>query len=294
VYEGISAPAEDGSGGDPVRMQASGYELYTAQFGASPDKVFRSLDQHPYVGGGYVWSGWDYLGEPTPYYLARSSYSGIIDLAGFPKDRYFLYLARWRPEMPMVHILPHWNWPDRLGEITPVHLFTSGDEAELFLNGRSLGRKKREPFEYRLRWDSVRYEPGELRAEAYLNGEKWAETVVSTTGSAAHLVAEADREVIRADGKDLSFVAVQVQDAEGRMVPLASNSLSFTLDGPGEIIATDNGDPTDFTPFPSHERKTFNGRVLAIVRSKAGQSGTITLKVFSPGLKPCSTMIKSQ
>ena len=138
-----SAPVSDGVGANPVTKEVSAYELYTAQFGASPDKVFATQDRHPYVAGEFVWSGWDYLGEPTPYYSARSSYSGIIDLAGFKKDRFYLYQSRWRPELPIVHILPHWNWPNRVGEVTPVHVFTSGDEAELFLNGQSLGRKKK-------------------------------------------------------------------------------------------------------------------------------------------------------
>ena len=148
VTPGISAPVSDSTGGDPKNQFVSAYELYTAQFGASPDKVFASQDKHPFVAGEFVWSGWDYLGEPTPYYSARSSYCGIIDLAGFKKDRFYLYQSRWRPDLPMVHILPHWNWPDRIGQITPVHVFTSGDEAELFLNGRSIGKKKKAAFEY--------------------------------------------------------------------------------------------------------------------------------------------------
>ena len=171
VFEGISAPVSNGAGGDPAKQHVSAYELYTAPFGASADKVFASQDKHPYVSGEFVWTGWDYLGEPTPYYGARSSYSGIIDLGGFKKDRFYLYQSRWRPELPIAHILPHWNWPERIGKITPVHLFTSGDEAEIFLNGNSLGRKKKGEFEYRLRWDDVIYEPGELKVMAYKNGE---------------------------------------------------------------------------------------------------------------------------
>ena len=294
VHPGISAPVEDGQGGGPARMRVSAYELYTAQFGASPDKVFRSLDQHPYVGGGYVWSGWDYLGEPTPYYLARSSYCGIIDLAGFPKDRYYLYKARWKPDEPMVHILPHWNWPERTGNVTPVHLFTSGDEAELFLNGKSLGRRSRSAFEYRLRWDSVRYEPGELKAIAYRNGKRWAEKSVSTTGPPAMLKAEADRSVIRGDGSDLCFISVQVTDAKGNRVPDAGNRISFSLEGPGKIAATDNGDPTDFTPFPSPERDAFNGSVLVIVRSIRGDAGPIQVHAASPGLQPVQISIRTR
>ena len=160
----------------------SSYELYAVDFGSSADKVFGSLERNPFVAGEFVWTGWDHLGEPTPYYESRSSYCGIIDLAGFKKDRYFLYQANWRPELPLAHILPHWNWPERIGKITPVHVFTSGDEAELFLNGKSLGRKKKNQYEYRLRWDDVKYEPGKLKAVAYKNGRKWAEDLVETTG----------------------------------------------------------------------------------------------------------------
>ena len=128
------------------------------------DKVFASLDRHPFVAGEFVWTGFDYLGEPTPYYTARSSYSGIVDLAGFPKDRFYLYQSRWRPDLPMAHILPHWTWPERVGQVTPVHVFTSGDEGELFVNGKSQGRRRKGPYEYRLRWDDVKYQPGELQS----------------------------------------------------------------------------------------------------------------------------------
>ena len=200
VVDDNSAPVSDSTGGDPQRKYVSAYELYTAQFGASPDKVFASQDKHPFVAGEFVWSGWDYLGEPTPYYSARSSYCGIIDLAGFKKDRFYLYQSRWRPGLPMAHILPHWNWPDRVDKITPVHVFTSGDEAELFLNGRSLGKKKKAAFEYRLRWDDVKYEPGEVKVIAYKKGKQWAEQIIRTTGNAAQLKATADRNVITADG----------------------------------------------------------------------------------------------
>ena len=141
---------------------------------------------------------------------SRSSYFGIIDLCGFKKDRFYIHQARWRPELPMAHILPHWNWPERVGQVTPVHVYTSGDEAELFLNGKSLGRKKKGEFEYRLRWDDVVYEPGELKVVAYKNGKKWAEETVKTADAPARLEASADRKTITADGADLSFVTVRV------------------------------------------------------------------------------------
>lgn len=293
VFDGISAPVKDGQGGDPNRRYVSAYELYSADFGASTEKVFAAKDRHPYVGGGFVWSGWDYLGEPTPYYEARSSYFGIIDLAGFPKDRFYLYQSKWRPELPMAHILPHWNWPERIGLTTPVHVFTSGDEAELFLNGRSLGRKKKGEFEYRLRWDDVTYEPGELRAVAYKDGRRWAEDVVRTTGAPAGLAAAADRDVIRADGRDLSFVTVRVIDQDGLTVPNAKNAIRFSVEGPGAIVATDNGDPTDLTPFPSHERKAFNGLALVILRANPNEPGTIRLKMESEGLEGASLKLRS-
>lgn len=151
----------------------------------------------------------------SPYYSSRSSYSGIIDLAGFKKDRFYLYQSHWLPELPFVHILPHWNWPERIGEVTPVHVFTSGDGAELFLNGKSLGRRKMGQFDYRLRLDSVKYEPGELKVVAYKNNTKWAENVVETAGRPARLEATADRGTIRADQKGLTFVTVRVADKHG-------------------------------------------------------------------------------
>lgn len=285
VFGGISAPVSDNQGGDPERKLVSAYEIYTSAFGASPDKVFSALDRHPFVAGEFVWTGWDYLGEPTPYYSARSSYSGIIDLAGFRKDRFYLYQSRWRPELPVAHLLPSWNWPERIGEVTPVHLFTSGDEAELFLNGRSQGRLKKGPFEYRLRWDSVVYEPGTLRAVVYKNGLLWAEDAIETTGAPARLKAAADRDRIKADGSDLAFITVQVTDRKGRIVPHSDNLISFTVIGPGEIIATDNGDPADMTSFAAHTRKAFDGMVLVIVRPEAGKGGIIKVSACSPGLR---------
>lgn len=294
VTSGNSAPVSDSTGGDPVNKYVSAYELYTAQFGASPDKVFASQDKHPFVAGEFVWSGWDYLGEPTPYYSARSSYCGIIDLAGFKKDRFYLYQSRWRSDLPMVHILPHWNWPDRVGQITPIHIFTSGDEVELFLNGRSLGKKKKAAYEYRLRWDEVKYEAGTVKAVAYKNGKKWAEETIQTTGAAAQLKVKADRTVIAADGNDLSFITVSVTDKNGVIVPVANNNISFSIEGAGEIVATDNGDPANLVSFASKEREAYFGLVLVIVRSKAGVPGVIKVKVTAPGLTAAVVELKTK
>lgn len=284
VSKTVSAPVRDGRGGDSKICQVSSYELHAVDFGSSVEKVFASLEQHPFVAGEFVWNGFDYIGEPTPYYEARSSYSGIIDLAGFKKDRFFLYQSHWRPDLPMVHVLPHWNWPERIGKITPVHIFTSGDEAELFLNGKSLGKKKKGLYEYRLRWDDIVYEPGELKAVAYKDDKIWAEEVVKTTGEPVKLVASADRNEINADGKDLSFITVQISDKDGLIVPRTNNMIEFSIEGPGEIIATDNGDSYNMESFASHKRKAFNGMALVIVRSKAGEKGTIVVTAKSDGL----------
>lgn len=273
------------------------------------------------MAGEFVWTGFDYLGEPTPYNAdvtnllnysdpaeraraaaqlealgrvktpSRSSYFGIIDLAGFPKDRFYIYQARWRPDLPMAHILPHWNWPERVGQITPVHVYTSGDEAELFLNGKSLGRRKKGEYEYRLRWDDVEYQPGELRVVAYKNGQKWAEETVKTTGAAAKIALEADRSTIANEGDDLSFVTVKITDVDGLMVPRANNEIQFSLEGAGEIVATDNGDATDLTAFGSHSRRAYNGLALVIVRAKRGQSGKLVLRAKAAGLAAAETTI---
>ncbi|WP_192632597.1 beta-galactosidase GalB [Lysobacter sp. OAE881] len=289
-----SAPVRDGSGGDSKIRQVSAYELHAVDFGSSADKVFASLDRHPFVAGEFVWTGFDYLGEPTPYYDSRSSYSGIVDLAGFPKDRYYLYQARWRPELPMAHLLPHWTWPGREGQVTPVHVFTSGDEAELFVNGVSQGRKKKAPFEYRLRWDDVVYRPGELRVQAYKDGKPWASASTRTADAPVRIDAVADRRVIANDGRDLSFVTVRVLDRNGVAVPNAGNRIRFIIEGPGEIVATDNGDPTDMEAFGSHERRLFSGLALAIVRAVPGSTGTITLHADSDALQGTSITLESR
>jgi beta-galactosidase len=305
-------------------FQVSSYDLSTPGWGKLPDEEFQGLDDNPFVAGEFVWTGFDYLGEPTPYNAdstnvlnftdpaaqqraalelaslskikvpSRSSYFGIVDLAGFKKDRFYLYQARWRPDLPMAHLLPHWNWPERVGQVTPVHLYTSGDEAELFLNGQSLGRKKRGPRDYRLRWDDVVYQPGTLRAVAYKQGKPWAEDTVQTTGPAAKLSLSVDRSVVQADGKDLAFVTVAIADKDGRMVPRTSNPVRFTVTGPGELVATDNGDATSLVSFQSPERAAYNGLALAIVRTKPNQGGQITVSATSKGLASAKVTLNSK
>lgn len=306
-----------------ANFQVSSYDLYAPRWAWPPDVEFKGLDEFPFTAGEFVWTGFDYLGEPTPYggdsttllnftdaaeqeqvakelkelgkikVPSRSSYFGIVDLAGFKKDRFYIYQARWRPDLPMAHILPHWNWPERVGQITPVHVYTSGDEAELFLNGKSLGRKKREQQQYRLRWDEVKYEPGELRVVAYKDGKKWAEDAMKTAGAAAKVTMKADRTSIRADGRDLSFVTVSIGDKTGLLVPRSKNRIRFEISGPGEIVAVDNADATNHESFQAKEQNAYNGLCLVIVRTKQGQPGQIKLKAQSDNLTGAEVRIAS-
>ncbi|MFT3780902.1 MAG: beta-galactosidase GalB [Nibricoccus sp.] len=307
-------PVSDDKADGRADFQMSSYDLYAPRWAWPPDVEFKGLDQAPFVAGEFVWTGFDYLGEPTPYNAdstnilnftdpvqqaraakeladlkrivvpSRSSYFGIIDLAGFKKDRFYIYQARWRPNYPIAHILPHWTWPERVGEITPVHVYTSGDEAELFLNGQSLGRKKRGPLEYRFRWDDVKYAPGELRVIAYKEGRKWAEDTVRTAGPATQLKLSVDRAVLKADGSALAFVTVTISDQNGQPVPRSRNRVQFSVSGPAEIVATDNGDATSFESFQSHDRNAYNGLALAIIRTKASDAGKVVVKASSDGL----------
>jgi len=222
---------------------------------------------------------------------SRSSYFGILDLAGFKKDRFYLYQSRWRAELPMAHILPHWNWPDRKGLVTPVHVYTSGDEAELFLNGKSLGKKKKGEFEYRLKWDDVVYQPGELKVIAYKNGIKWAEDIMKTTDKPSVLSMIADRQAVRPDGIDLIFVSVRIEDKNKLLVPGSSNQINFSIEGPGKIIATDNGDATSHELFQAKSKKAYNGMCLIIVAAEKGATGSFTVKSESKGLKGSAVTI---
>jgi len=193
----------------------------------------------------------------------------------------------------MAHILPHWTWPDRAGQFTPVHVYTSGDEAELFLNGKSQGRKKKGQFEYRLRWDDVMYQPGELKVIAYKGGKKWAQDIMKTAGQAAAVHLEPDRATINADGKDLCFITASITDKNGQLIPRAKDRIIFSVSGPGQVIATDNGDPTSFEPFQAPARSSFNGLCLAIVRS-TGEPGTIRIKAGAFNLNTIEIKISAR
>lgn len=307
-----------------ANFQVSSYDLFAPPWATTPDAEFKALDENPTVLGEFVWTGFDYLGEPTPFNKdvtnllnftdpaqrdkmaaelktmgkievpSRSSYFGILDLCGFKKDRFYLYQARWRPDFAMVHILPHWNWPDRVGQVTPVFVYTSGDEAELFLNGKSLGKKTIGKLQYRLRWDDVKYEPGELKAVAYKNGQKWAEETVKTTGAAAALKVAPDRRTLKDDGEDLSYVTVSVVDKDGLMVPRSNTMLHVSIEGPATIAAMDNGDATGHRSFQSTDCPAFNGLCMVIVRTKKGEKGDITLHVHGEGVDGAEAVLASR
>lgn len=305
-------------------FQISSYDKCHVKWGCTPDVQFDMLRKYPAMYGEFAWTGFDYLGEPTPYnndltnilnfstpeeqqraqkeleelgkirVPSRSSYFGIVDLAGFKKDRFYSYQAHWRKDYPMAHILPHWSWPGREGEITPVHVYTSGNETELFLNGQSLGRRTKAQGQYRLQWDEVKYQPGELRVVAYKDGHPWAESSVHTAGEVARMKVEADRSYLTADGYDLAFVTVTLVDKNGVMVPRANNELQFGVSGAGELIATDNGDPTSFVSFQSPVKQAFNGLCLGIVRTKKGEAGSIHITVKSEGLPTETITVQSR
>jgi len=301
-------------------FQITSYDIAYPGWATTPDQQWTMLDKYPAAMGEFVWTGFDYIGEPTPYsgdmtglkpdswgyketlkmlekqgvkeVPSRSSYFGIIDLAGFKKDRFYLYQSRWRPELPMAHILPHWNWPERKGLVTPVHVYTSGDEAELFLNGKSLGKKKKGEFEYRLKWEEVVYQPGELKVIAYKNGVKWAEDVVRTTEKASVLSLAADRAAVHPDGTDLIYITVRIEDKNKLLVPGSNNQLNFSIEGQGRIIATDNGDATSHESFQSKSKKAFNGLCLVIVAAEKGATGPFTVKAESKGLKAATVKVE--
>ncbi len=279
--------------------QSNSYDNESCYWSNTPDLDFAMDDDRPWVIGQFVWTGFDYLGEPSPYdtdaWPSHSSYFGIIDLASLPKDRYYLYRSRWNKEDETLHVLPHWTWPGREGEVTPVFVYTSYPEAELFVNGESQGRRKFNPTDtinrYRLRWNDVVYTPGELKVVAYdAEGKAAASKSVYTAGKPVALKIEANREDLEANGDDLVYFTVTAVDAKGNPVPDADNLVKFTVTGAGTFEATANGDPTCLMPFQNPEMKLFSGATTAIVRG-AKSPGTLTFKATSKGLKAASATI---
>lgn len=278
--------------------QCSGYDTEYCSWSNLPDDDWAMQEDRKWTIGEFVWTGFDYLGEPTPYneyWPSRSSYFGICDLAGLPKDRYWLYRSHWRKDSPTLHLLPHWTWPGREGEVTPVYCYTSYPEAELFVNGKSQGRKKHDKSSrldrYRLRWNDVVYQPGNITVVAYDAKGNAADTLtVKTAGEPARIVLNADRQTISSKGRDLSFVTVSLVDKDGNPCPTADNEMAFDIKGAGSFRAVCNGDATSLVTFNSHQMPLFSGKLVVIVEGE--QPGTATLTVSSEGLPDATLPIE--
>ena len=289
-------PAESMPNATHPDGQCSSYDLEHGSWSNLPDDDWAMQDDHAWAVGEFVWTGFDYLGEPTPYkeyWPSRSSYFGIFDLAGIPKDRAWLYRSRWRKDSPTLHVLPHWTWPGREGQVTPVYVYTSYPEAELFVNGVSKGRRRRNLSSrldrYRLRWRDVVYEPGEIRVVAFdTAGNAVAEKRMRTAGTACRLDAAADRTELLAvksdDTPDLAFVTVRVVDADGNLCPDSDIRLNFAASGSVRFKAACNGDATSLEPFVRPTMKAFHGRLVVVV--EALREGAGTLVVSAEGLPP--------
>jgi len=269
-------------------LTVSAYDNVAAYWGSTHEETWKIIKKYDFLSGLFVWTGFDYLGEPTPYpWPARSSYFGIIDLAGFPKDVYYMYQSEWT-DKPVLHILPHWNWQP--GKIVDVWAYyNQADEVELFLNGRSLGSKRKQGDDLHIAW-KVPYEPGILKAVSRLNGKVVLTTEVKTAGAPAKIALVPDRKQIKADGNDLSYITVRILDEHGIPVPNADNLINFEVTGAGTFAAADNGLQTSLESFKASHHKAFNGLCMAIVQSKA-RAGAITVKASSPGLKSQSVTI---
>lgn len=282
-------------------FQSSSYDLEFCSWSNLPEDDFILQDDKSWVLGEFVWTGFDYLGEPTPYdeqWPSRSSYFGMIDLAGIPKDRYYLYRSRWNTKEETLHILPHWNWKGREGKKTPVFVYTNYDSAELFVNGKSMGIQKKTKdktpqHRYRLMWNDVIYEPGTLKVIAFnADGKAVASKEIKTAGKPYQIVLDADRKIVNADGKDISFVTVSVVDKNGVPCPTATNQLQFDVTGKGNFRAVCNGDATSLELFHKPTMKLFSGKLVVLVQSTK-EVGNISLKVKGKGLKSGSIQITS-
>ena len=280
----------------------------SGQVGNCPDDEFLALEHSPWVAGEFVWTGFDYLGEPTPYgWPSRSSYFGIVDLSGFPKDRYYQFKAHWTNE-PVVHIMPHWNWTGFEGKSIPVRVFTNADSVEVFLNGKSLGSKNfpadcehvtqvtkkgtSTRSSLHLAW-SIPYQAGELKAMAKKGGQVVVTDIIKTAGAPARIIAVADRSQIEAGDHDLSFIKVSILDKDGNVCPNAEPELQFNVSGDAATIAAlDNGDPTNHEFFQGTQHKAFHGLALAVLKSHGDATGSVTLKISGEGLDPATVTVQ--
>jgi beta-galactosidase len=279
--------------------QSSSYDLEYCSWSQLPDTEWKN-QENSFVAGEFVWTGFDYLGEPTPYlnnWPSRSSYFGIIDLSGIPKDRYYLYQSKWS-DKKILHILPHWNWEGKEGEAVPVYAYTNYPSAELFINGISFGKREFNKQvlldSYRLRWENAIFQPGEIKVVAYHEDGKIAETtVIKTAGKPAKIILEPSKKSLQNNGIDLAFITVSVTDKDGNLCPLADHLINFEVTGEGTLRAVGNGDPTSLEQFDAHQRKLFYGKCMAIIQSK-NTKGKITIKVSSQDLESTEIVINTQ
>ena len=283
------APNKEHSNG-----QCSGYDVEHCWWSNLPDDDWKMQDDYNWVTGEFVWTGFDYLGEPTPYdkyWPSRSSYFGIVDLAGLPKDRFFLYRSHWNKNEHTIHLLPHWTWTGREGQVTPVYCYTDYPSAELFVNGKSQGRitknKDSRLDRYRLRWENVKYEKGEIKVVVYdEQGNKAGEKTVKTAGKPAKLQLTADRSTIAADGSDLAFITVSLTDKNGTLCPDADHSLEFKVTGAATFNSVCNGDATSLEVFTEPTMKLFHGQLVVVVQaSTAPGKATLSVRDKSTGIR---------
>lgn len=273
---------------DTEHHSCSSYDNWCAPWGSTHETSWKLVKKLDYIAGFFVWTGFDYIGEPTPYgWPARSSYFGIIDLAGFPKDVYYMYQSEWT-DKPVLHLFPHWNW--KSGQtVDLMAYYNNADEVELFLNGKSLGAKHKQGDDLHVMW-RVPFEPGTLKAVSRRNGQVVLTKEIKTAGNPAKIELIADRSSIQADGKDLSFITVNILDKDGNIVPYAENQVKFTLNGKGTIAGVDNGSPISHEPFKASERKAFYGKCLVVVQSGKNK-GKINLKAEAKGLQAAEIIV---
>jgi beta-galactosidase len=272
---------------DKAKGYVSAYDVNFPYWASTAETWWKIHAEHPYIAGGFVWTGFDYRGEPTPYaWPCVSSHFGILDTCGFPKDNFYYYKAWWRPE-PLLHLFPHWNWSGKEGQEIEVWAHSNLDRVELFLNGKSLGSQD-VPRNLHVQW-KVKYEPGAIEARGYKGAQQILTSRRETTGEAAAVVLRPDRATISADGQDVSMVTAEVVDANGRQVPTANCEISFAVTG-GRLIGVGNGDPSSHEPDKADKRKAFNGLCMAIVQSTQ-TPGELTIRASSPGLRAASVVI---
>ena len=271
-------------------LSCSAYDNCSAPWGSTHEETWKIIKKYDFLSGMYIWTGFDYLGEPTPYtWPARSSYFGILDLCGFPKDAFYMYQSEWTNK-PVLHILPHWNW--KPGQTVDVWVYSSCNEVELFLNGRSLGIQHKSGDQIHLSW-KVPFEAGTLHASGRNNGKEIITNEIKTAGLPAKIILTPDHSTIQADGNDLSYITAQVVDQNNVPVPDAGNLIYFSVQGNGSIAGVDNGNPISMESFKSHERRAFHGKCILVV--KAGKdNGPITVTANADGLLTATQVVQTK